>query len=90
MTLVLILLLLSALMGAATAPTFRVVAMIPVSLSIAVAAAIAARAHGFQLLPGISVILGCLVVAQLAFALVIFFVCGRDFIKANEIDDEID
>lgn len=90
MALVLILLLLSALIGAATALTFRVVAMIPVSLSIAVASAIAARADGFQLLPGIFVILGCLVVAQLAFALVIFFVCGRDFMKANEIDDEID
>ena len=82
----LVLILLSAMMGMATALTFRAHAMIPVSLSIAVAAALAVRSHEYGLVAGVSLIVGCLVAAQFAFALVIFLTCRRDFLLQNEVD----
>jgi hypothetical protein len=86
LTLPLVLMLLSAMMGMATALTFRAHAMIPVSLSIAVAAALVIRSHEYGLVSGVSLIGACLVAAQLAFALVIFLACRRDFLLQNEVD----
>jgi hypothetical protein len=88
LTLPLILLLLSAMMGMATALTFRAHAMIPVSLSVAVAAAFVIHSHEYGLVGGIGLIAGCLITAQLAFALMIFLVCRRDFLLQDEVDGD--
>ncbi|WFU37558.1 hypothetical protein QA640_24095 [Bradyrhizobium sp. CB82] len=84
MALILSLLVLSAGMGAATASLrFRAQALVPVSLAIALAAALVLHSDGFGFLAGTSLIVACLVVAQLAYVLSIFVVYRGE----EEIDD---
>jgi len=63
------LLLASLIAGFATGLLFRVWALLLVSPSIAVVAAIVLHASGFEFFAGVSVIVGCLVVSQLSYLL---------------------
>jgi hypothetical protein len=89
MTLVFLLLLTSAMLGLATGLFFRVWAMAPVSLLLAVASAISLRADGFGFAGGVSAIVGCLAVSQIAYFAGLFMTSRSD--KAEDLtQDEVD
>jgi hypothetical protein len=78
MTLAFILLVVSAILGLATGLVFRFWAMALVSLLIAIASAISLRAHGFGFAAGVSVMIGCLVVSQIAYVAGVFMMVRSD------------
>jgi uncharacterized membrane protein YkgB len=86
MTLAFILLVTSAVLGLATGLIFRVWAMALVSLLIAIASAISLRAHGFGFAAGVSVIIGCLVISQIAYIAGAFMMSGSD--QAEDLTQE--
>jgi uncharacterized membrane protein YkgB len=86
MTLVFILLVTSALLGLATCLVFRVWALVPVSLLVAIPSAIALHAHGFGFARGVSVIIGCLVISQIAYVAGVFMMSRSD--KAENLTQE--
>jgi uncharacterized membrane protein YkgB len=89
MTLVFTLLATSAMLGLATGLLFRVLALGMVSLLVVVSSAIALRAHGFGFAAGVSVMVGCLVVSQIAYAAGGFMVSRAD--NAEKLtQDEVD
>jgi hypothetical protein len=88
LTIVLILLVLSTMMGMATGLTFKVQGLIPVSVLIAISAAVALRSAGFGPVGGVSVIVACLVVAQLAYLAATFFLYKRELLTHDEIDGD--
>ncbi|MCP3475208.1 hypothetical protein NLM33_33330 [Bradyrhizobium sp. CCGUVB1N3] len=88
MTIILILLVLSTMMGMATGLTFKVQALIPVSVVIAISAAVVVRSAGFGPVGGVFAIAACLVVAQLAYLAAIFFLCKRELLLHDEIDGD--
>ncbi|WP_439373081.1 hypothetical protein [Bradyrhizobium sp. DASA03120] len=63
----------SAIIGLATGLFFRVWAMVLVSPATAVLAAIVLQASGFGFFAGVSVVIGCLVVGQIAYLLAAAF-----------------
>ncbi|WFU79257.1 hypothetical protein QA645_32855 [Bradyrhizobium sp. CIAT3101] len=62
----------SAIIGLATGLSFRVWAMVLVSPAIAVLAAIVLQVSDFGFFAGVSVVIGCLVVSQIAYLLAAF------------------
>jgi hypothetical protein len=61
------LLMASAVLGLATGLFLRVWAIAPVSLLIAIASAVFLRSHGFGFAGGVSIMVGCLVISQVAY-----------------------
>jgi hypothetical protein len=88
LTIILILLVLSTMMGMATGLTFKVQGLIPVSVLIAISAAVVLRSAGFGPVGGVSVIVACLVVAQLAYLAGTFFLHRRELLLHDEIDGD--
>ncbi len=78
MTIVFTLLITSAMLGLATGLVFRVWAIALVSLLIAILSAVALRAHGFVVAGGVSVMIGCLVISQIAYTAGVFIVSRSD------------
>jgi hypothetical protein len=78
MTLVSILLVTSATLGLATGLIFRVFALVPVSLLVAILSAISLRAHDFGFLAGVSAMTACLVISQIAYAAGLFMMSRSD------------
>ncbi|TFV48408.1 hypothetical protein E4K65_12415 [Bradyrhizobium niftali] len=72
-------------MGLATGLFFRVWAMVLVSPATAVLAAIVLQASGFGFFAGVSVIVGCLVVGQIAYLLAAFCVHKGDISVQDEV-----
>jgi hypothetical protein len=88
LTIILILLALSTMMGMATGLTFKVQGLIPVSVLIAISSAVVLRSAGFGPVGGVSVIAACLVVAQLAYLAATFFLYKRELLLQDEIDGD--
>lgn len=86
MTIILILLVLSTMAGTATGLTFKVQGLIPVSVLIAVSAAVVLHSAGFGPVGGISVIVACLVVTQLAYLAATFLLYKREPLIQDEVD----
>ncbi|MGY8662409.1 hypothetical protein Q3C01_08580 [Bradyrhizobium sp. UFLA05-109] len=74
----------SAIIGLATGLFFRVWAMVLVSPANAVLAAIVLQASGFGFFAGVSVVIGCLVVGQIAYMLSAFCVHKEDISVHDE------
>ena|SRR5674476_373116 len=89
MTLVFILLVTSAILGLATSVVFRVWALVSVSLLVAIPSAIALRVHGFGFAGGVSVIIGCLVISQIAY-IAGGFMMSRSDQAENLMQEEVD
>ncbi|MBR0714163.1 hypothetical protein [Bradyrhizobium liaoningense] len=86
MTVAVTLLLASLIAGLATGLLFRVWALLLVSPLIAVVSAIVLQTSGFEFFAGVSVIVGCLVVSQLAYMLATFHLHRWDLSAEDEID----
>lgn len=87
------LLILSAMLGLATGLLFRIWTMAFVSLLIAIAAAVALQTDGFAMVGGIAVIVGCLVISQVAYvagALVILRFDSSELSAQDEVDGHPD
>jgi uncharacterized membrane protein YkgB len=77
-TIVFALLITSAVLGLATGLVFRVWTIALVSLLIAILSAVALRAHGFGFARGVSVMIGCLVISQIAYVAGAFIMSRSD------------
>ena len=66
-TITLTLLIASAAIGFATGFVFRVWAIVPISLLIAIASAIRLHEHDFEFAQGVSTTVGCLVICQITY-----------------------
>jgi hypothetical protein len=88
LAIILILIVLSTMMGMATGLTFRVQGLVPVSVLIAIFSAVALRSAGFGPVGGVSVIVACLVVAQLAYLAATFLLYKRELLLHDEIDGD--
>ena len=77
-TIVFTLLITSAMLGLATGLVFRVWTIALVSLLIAILSAVALRAHGFGFAGGVSVMIGCLVISQIAYVAGSFIMSRSD------------
>lgn len=86
MTLAFILLVTSAILGLATGLVFRVWTLGLVSLLIAIASAISLRVYGFGFAAGVPVIVGCLVISQMAYIAGAFMITRSD--QAEELTQE--
>jgi|SRR6478672_7177645 hypothetical protein len=88
LTIVLLLLLASALVGVATGFVFRIWALVLFSPAIAVFSAIVLRAHDFGLVAGVTVIAACLAICQLAYLAATYLLHARKISAHDEIDGE--
>jgi hypothetical protein len=86
LAIILILIVLSTMMGMATGLTFKVQGLVPVL--IATFSAVALRSAGFGPVGGVSVIVACLVVAQLAYLAATFLLYKRELLLHDEIDGD--
>lgn len=78
MTIVLTLLIVSAMLGLATGLVFRVGAIALVSALIAILSAVALRADGFGFAGAVPVMIGCLVISQIAYLAGAFIISRSD------------
>jgi hypothetical protein len=88
-TIVFILLITSALLGLATGLVFQVRIMALVSALIAILSAAALRAHGFGFAGGVPVVIGCLVISQIAYLAGVFTLSRSDNVESltqEEVD----
>jgi hypothetical protein len=93
MTIVLVALAASALLGLVTGLAFRVWANLIVAPFIAFASAITLSSHGFGFSGGVLVTVACLFVSQAAYLVGVFLVPGggvKDFLADEILDDEPD
>jgi hypothetical protein len=91
-TVALALLLASALLGLATGRFFRVWALVPLSVLIAVASTISLQARGFDFAEGVPITIGCIVIGQMAyiFAGLVLFGPHGDEDLTQDVDDDPD
>ena len=82
-------LIVSALLGLAIGLVFRVWAVTPVSLLIAIFSSIILRAHDFGFAGGVSIVIGCLVICQAAYFTAVFMTT-RSLSGANSAREEVD
>lgn len=80
---VIILLALSALLGFETGLRFKVLAVVALSVLIALSSAILVRASGFEFATGVIVIVGCLTAGQFGYFLGSLFVTTPDASSQN-------
>ena len=88
MTIALLLMLASALVGMATGFVFKIWALILISPLIAVFSAVVLRSYGFGLVAGVTVIAVCLVICQLAYLAAAYRRHARDISSHDEVDGE--
>lgn len=88
MTIAFVLIVASALVGIATGYLFRIWALVIISPLIAVLSAIILRTYEFGMMAGVFVIVICLVVCQLAYFAVAYFLHARDVSAHDEVDGE--
>ena len=88
MTIVLLLLLASALVGMATGFVFSIWAMVLISPLIALFSAIVLRSCEFGLGAGVSIIAACLAVCQLAYFVTAYLLHAREFSTHDQVDGE--
>ncbi|WP_027521451.1 hypothetical protein [Bradyrhizobium sp. Ec3.3] len=86
MTVAVTLLLASLVVGLATGLLFRVWALALASPLVAVVSAIVLQSAGFEFFAGVSVIVGCLVVSQLAYLLATFHLHRGKLSMEDEVD----
>lgn len=91
-TVALILLIASALLGFATGLFFKVWALAPISLLIAILSAISLHARGYGFAGGVSITIGCLVISQVTYIAtgLVLFGASRAESLTQEIDDDPD
>jgi hypothetical protein len=92
-TVALVLMIASGLLGFATGLFFQVLALVPVSLLIAFLSAIALQARGFGFAGGVSVTVGCLAISQIAYiaaGLLMFGPHRAESLAQEEVDDDPD
>lgn len=91
-TVALVLLIASALLGFVTGLFFQVWTLVPTSLLIAIVSAISLRARGYGFAGGVSMTIGCLAISQLAYIAtgLVMFGSHRAEDLAQEIDDDPD
>jgi hypothetical protein len=85
-TTVLILLFASAIVGLVTGLFFRVWALLLVSPASAIVAATVLQASHFGIWAGVPIVIGCLVIGQLAFLAVTLLLHGSELSMQDEID----
>lgn len=85
-TIIFFLLLVSAILGAATGLFFRVWALMLFSPLIAILSATALRLYDFGFAAGVPIIIGCLVVSQLAYLAMTFYLHRGAFSIQDEPD----
>ncbi|MET4388700.1 hypothetical protein ABIB73_004464 [Bradyrhizobium sp. F1.4.3] len=90
MTIALLLMLASALVGMATGFVFKIWALVLISPLIAIFSAIVLRSHEFGLVPGVTVIAVCLAVCQLAYLAATYLLHTREISFHDEVDGEPD
>jgi hypothetical protein len=91
LTIALLLMLASALVGMAAGFVFKIWALVLISPLIAVFSAIVLRSCQFGLVAGVTVIAACLAVCQLAYLVAAtYFLDGRDVSLHDEVDGEPD
>ncbi len=91
MTVALILLIASALLGFATGLFFRVSVLLLLSVLIAIFSAILLRANGFGFARGVAITVGCLVLSQITYiaaSILISGWSGAEELTQEEIDDD--
>jgi len=88
LTIALLLLLASALVGMATGFVFKIWALVLISPLIAIFSAIVLRADEFGLVAGVTVIAVCLAVCQLAYLAAAYLRHARDISSHDEVDGE--
>lgn len=88
MTIALLLILASALVGAATGFMYKVWALVLISPPIAILAAAVLHSHGFGMIGGVIVIAICLVVCQIAYLAVACLQHVEDISSQDEVDGE--
>lgn len=88
LTIAFILMLASALVGAATGFVFKIWALILISPLIAIFSAIVLRAYEFGMMAGVTVIAICLAVCQLAYLAATYLLHTRDISSHEEVDGE--
>lgn len=77
------------MLGLATGLVFRVWAMALASALIAILSATALRAHGFGFAGGVPVVIGCLVISQIAYLAGVFMMSRSD-IAESLTQEEVD
>lgn len=90
MTIALVLIVASALVGIATGYVFRIWALIFIAPAIAVFSAIILRAYGFGMMAGVTVIAICLAACQLAYFAAAYLLHARAVSAHDEVDGEPD
>lgn len=90
-TVALILLIASALLGFATGLFFRVSVLLLLSVLIAIFSAILLRANGFGFARGVAITVGCLVLSQITYIAASILISGwssAEELTQEEIDDD--
>lgn len=88
LTIALLLMLASALVGMATGSVLKIWALVPISPLIAIFAAVVLRSCEFGLVAGVTVIAVCLAVCQLAYLAAAYLLHARDISCHDEVDGE--
>jgi hypothetical protein len=88
LTIALLLMLASALVGMATGFVFKIWALVLISPLVAIFCAIVLRASEFGLVAGVTVIAVCLAVCQLAYLAAAYLRHARDISSHDEVDGE--
>ena len=88
MTTVLLLLLASGIAGLGTGLIFRVWALLLVSPATAILAAVVLQTSGFGFWTGVPVVVGCLIVGQLAYLAAAFRLHPEELSVQDEIDGQ--
>ncbi len=88
LTIALILMCASALVGAATGLVFKIWALILISPLVAVFSAIVLRACEFGMMAGVTIVAICLAVSQLAYLAATLLLHAQDISSHDEVDGE--
>ncbi|MGX1317697.1 hypothetical protein AB7M17_001150 [Bradyrhizobium sp. USDA 377] len=88
MTIAIVLIVASALLGIATGRVFRIWALVMISPLIAVVSAIILRVYDFGMMGGVAVIAICLAVSQLAYFAASYLLHARAVSPHDEVDGD--
>ncbi|WGD52094.1 hypothetical protein QA641_42980 [Bradyrhizobium sp. CB1650] len=88
MTIAFVLIVASALVGAATGLVFKVWVLVVISPLVAIFSAIVLRSYEFDLVAGVTVTAACLAVCQLAYLAATYRLQARNISAHDEIDGE--
>lgn len=88
MTIAFVLIVASALVGAATGYVFKIWALVLISPLIAIFSAIVLRIYEFGMMAGITIIAICLAVCQLAYLAATYLLDGQNISSDDEVDGE--